>query len=135
MKFKFLTLASLIALLVVAGVLRCQLTAQTYQPQTPKHHHYKLIDMGMLGTESRIDDLAPLNNFSTVAGSADTPILNPYLRQRQPNFFPRPLHRACVSVERGRRDRLGFSSGRRCKSAELDQCSGACRGQRLQQHH
>ena len=90
MKFKFLTLASVIALLVVAAVPR-QLTAQTHQPQTPKHHHYKLIDMGTLGgPQSRIDYLTPLNSFSTVAGSADTPILNPYYGNDNPTFFSDP---------------------------------------------
>ena len=68
-----------------------QVAAQDKHDQKPKHHHYKLIDIGTFGgPQSRIDYAVPLNNGGMVTGSADTPNLNPYFGNDNPTFFPDP---------------------------------------------
>jgi len=76
--------------LILGTILLATLAARTGQAQdsnrrTPKHHHYKLIDMGTLGgPESYINGfeyhgaVQTLNNAGTLTGWADTPKLDPY---------------------------------------------------------
>ena len=74
-------------ILFAALVITVQLAAQddTTQANKPKHHHYKLIDLGTFGgpvsyiTESE----QWLLNNGTLAGIADTSIPDPYA----PNCF------------------------------------------------
>jgi len=93
MKSKILIFAFAIALLVGAAVPG-RLTAQTNQPQTPKHHHYKLIDLDTLGGPAAYKSVnAPgyqiLANSGEVAYAADTPLPDPFA----PNcYYPPDCH-------------------------------------------
>ena len=93
MKSKILIFAFAIALLVGAAVPG-RLIAQTNQPQTPKHHHYKLIDLDTLGGPAAYKSVnAPgyqiLANSGEVAYAADTPLPDPFA----PNcYYPPDCH-------------------------------------------
>src|SRR5258708_1255435 len=89
MKSKFRMLLSAItffaglALLFAALALPLRLAAQAKQDHSnnPKHHHYKLIDLGKLGGTTSyflngFDGI--LNNHGTAAGWADTSTTDPF---------------------------------------------------------
>src|SRR6266849_7807421 len=87
MKSKFQMLLSAItfsaglALLFAGLALPLRLAAQHNQDPNPKHHHYKLIDLGTFGGPTSyftngFDGI--LNNHGTAAGWADTSTPDPF---------------------------------------------------------
>src|SRR5260370_15537825 len=75
-----------VAIMLVAAVaVPVRVAAQTDPGEQPKHHHYKLIDLGTLGGPMSINQIGPaLNNEGTVIGMADTNNPDPFY----PNFNP-----------------------------------------------
>jgi probable HAF family extracellular repeat protein len=82
--------------LIAALAIPLQLAAQDNKGDH-KHHHYQLIDLGMLGgpqSFSFFGDAKPMNNRGTAVGQADTsvpdpnyPNFNPYLGSGSPDPF------------------------------------------------
>src|SRR5215469_4954373 len=71
------SLLTRLLILCSALVVPLSLAAQDHANK-PRHHHYKLIDLGTFGgpTSGTTDELQVLNHRGMVAGTADTPVSN-----------------------------------------------------------
>ena len=65
-------------ILLLLSALAVPMGLAAEDPQAPKHHHYKLIDLGTFGgpTSGTTDELQVLNHRGMVAGTADTSVPN-----------------------------------------------------------
>src|ERR1700722_19021362 len=77
-KLGCITCMALFTLLAV----QARLAAQDNRDQKPKHHHYKLIDLGTLGGPQSFG--GGLNNQGTASGSADTTTPDPFYPNANP---------------------------------------------------
>jgi hypothetical protein len=73
-RLMWISVAVVFSVMASAGPLTAQ-----QKPMSVKHHHYRLIDLGTFGGPQSFtqEELKFLNSQGTVAGSADTPTLDP----------------------------------------------------------